>query len=34
VVPIAVAIGQGGVYIMPDLVALIAGHVEQTAGST
>ena len=29
VVPIAVALSQGGVYIMPNLVALIAGHVEQ-----
>lgn len=33
-VSIAVAIGQGGVYIMPDLVALVAGHVEQNAGPT
>lgn len=33
-VSIAVAIGQGGVYIMPDLVALVAGHVEQKTGST
>ncbi len=33
-VSIAVAIGQGGVYIMPDLVARVAGHVEQKAGST
>jgi len=34
VVPIAAAIGQGGVYIILTLVALIAGHVEHKTGST